>query len=343
VEVRAGVDGDGGQTVSILTKAEIIALWLVSGGSISSAPDALARALSESSGSTSVTSSNPGGVGCVNVGLYQLATPCGVGSGYTVAQLQNPYLNTQITVKATNNGANWSSWADNWTAFLTTAQTAVSDFESSAGGNLTAYAEKLLANVTTAGGGGSATTGGSGGSGASGGGGTVAAAGGFSPSTFFSDANDFFGDAAKVLDSFFSLWYPGNPWRIVFGAGAVVAFVHGVRSWRDAATADNPGAALPLALALFGLAALAAFFALRPWPQVDGKPVKPGFYAAMTLAGTPPQAGPARTADVTEIKYSLETVVGLWAAQQAAETVLDLAGTAQDVKNTLFGWWGDLF
>jgi Lysozyme like domain len=134
----AGTGGGG------LTNAQIIALWLYEGGSISSAKEALARALSESSGSPTVTSSNPNGG--TNVGLYQLDTT-GVGSGYSVSQLQDPYTNTKITVKATNNGANWADWADNWQNFVGTADTAVSTFQTQAGSNLSSYAKSILKGI----------------------------------------------------------------------------------------------------------------------------------------------------------------------------------------------------
>ena len=138
-------NGGGGQTLS---PAEIIALWLQAGGSITSAPMALARALSESSGRTAVTSSNPDGG--TNVGLWQLDTPGGVGSGYSVAQLQDPLTNARITVKATNNGQNWSQWADNYQQFLSQSQAAVSSFQNQAASNpggLDGLAKGILSGV----------------------------------------------------------------------------------------------------------------------------------------------------------------------------------------------------
>jgi Lysozyme like domain len=135
--------GSGGSS-NILTDAQIIALWLYEGGSIGSAKEALARALSESSGSPTVTSSNPDGG--TNVGLYQLDTK-GVGSGYSITQLQDPYTNTEITVKATNNGVDWADWADNWQDFISQADSAVSTFQTSAGSNLLGYAKSILAGI----------------------------------------------------------------------------------------------------------------------------------------------------------------------------------------------------
>jgi len=139
-----GGTGGSGQT---LTAAQVIALWIKAGGSITSAPMALARAIAESSLQSGVTSSNPDGG--TNVGIWQLDTK-GVGSGYSVAQLQNPLTNAQITVKATNNGANWSDWADAYQLYLNQAQGDVAAFSSSAAGNsggLAGYADDLLKDV----------------------------------------------------------------------------------------------------------------------------------------------------------------------------------------------------
>jgi len=90
------------------SQAQLGALWLQAGGSQPSLANAVCHAMQESGGRASVTSSNPDGG--TNVGLWQLDTR-GVGSGYTVAQLQNPLTNAQITVRATGDGANWSDWS----------------------------------------------------------------------------------------------------------------------------------------------------------------------------------------------------------------------------------------
>ena len=85
------------------------ALWTSNGGPADTAAFAAAIAEAESSGSATVTSGNPDGG--TNVGVFQLDTK-GVGSGYSVAELQNADLNTQITIMATNGGTNWSEWGD---------------------------------------------------------------------------------------------------------------------------------------------------------------------------------------------------------------------------------------
>jgi hypothetical protein len=84
-------------------------LWTDNGGPADTAAFAAAIAQAESGGSATVTSSNPDGG--TNVGVFQLDTK-GVGSGYTVAELQDANLNTQITIMATNGGTNWVEWGD---------------------------------------------------------------------------------------------------------------------------------------------------------------------------------------------------------------------------------------
>lgn len=103
-----GVSGD-------YSSADIKRLWTANGGQQSTAAMAAAVAAAESDGNPKATSKNPDGG--TNVGLFQLDTR-GVGSGYTVAQLQDPGLNTRITVMATHNGTNWSEWGNPVTAQL---------------------------------------------------------------------------------------------------------------------------------------------------------------------------------------------------------------------------------
>jgi Lysozyme like domain len=135
----AGTGGTGEPT--LLTDAQIIALWVYEGGALNTAGVALARAKSESGGDFSVTSSNPDGG--TNVGLYQLDTK-GVGSGYSIQQLSDPYTNTKITVAATNGGTDWREWADNWDQFIAEADAALSSFRIAAGQNLGNYAKSVL-------------------------------------------------------------------------------------------------------------------------------------------------------------------------------------------------------
>lgn len=88
---------------------QLVALWILAGGSRQTANNAACHAIQESSGNASVTSANPDGG--TNVGLFQLDTPGGVGAGYTVEQLKNPLLNARITVRATKDGQDWSDWS----------------------------------------------------------------------------------------------------------------------------------------------------------------------------------------------------------------------------------------
>lgn len=84
-------------------------LWISNGGPQATSGFAAQVAISESGGRASVTSSNPDGG--TNVGLWQLDT-LGVGSGHSVAELQDPDTNAQVTISATGGGYNWSEWSD---------------------------------------------------------------------------------------------------------------------------------------------------------------------------------------------------------------------------------------
>ena len=84
------------------------ALWEQAGGSPSTAVNAACHGMQESTGRWWASSPNPDGG--TNWGIWQLDTR-GVGAGYSVTQLENPLINAQITVHATNGGANWSQWS----------------------------------------------------------------------------------------------------------------------------------------------------------------------------------------------------------------------------------------
>jgi hypothetical protein len=107
-----GVVGPAGTAPSVsgaYTLPELETLWTSQGGSGQTAFEAANVGMSESDGNANATSQNPDGG--TNVGLWQLDTK-GVGSGYTVAQLQDPATNCRITIMATANGTNWSEWSD---------------------------------------------------------------------------------------------------------------------------------------------------------------------------------------------------------------------------------------
>ena len=209
--------------MSILSDAQIIALWINEGGSIGTAASALAHALAESSGSSTVTSSNPDGG--TNVGLFQLDTK-GVGAGYSVQQLQNPYLNTQLAIKGSNNGTNWTAWPDAWQEFISAANAAVAAFTNSSGA-----INKLLANVTTSGGGGTASgTTGTGTTGSTGTTGTTNT--GSDPlgvSKLLAPVTGLVKDMAVALDYILGMFGRGQGWRLVFTALMVAA---GVGAWK---------------------------------------------------------------------------------------------------------------
>lgn len=111
---HSATGGTGAVTMSAVPAAgsygpsSLERLWEQAGGSSSTAYNAACHAMQESSGNPVVTSSNPDGG--TNVGLWQLDTN-GVGSGHSVSELSDPLTNAKITVAATNDGANWASWA----------------------------------------------------------------------------------------------------------------------------------------------------------------------------------------------------------------------------------------
>jgi hypothetical protein len=91
------------------SESQLRTLWTDNGGPSDTAAFAAQVAEAESSGSATVTSSNPDGG--TNVGIWQLDTK-GVGSGYTIAELQDANLNCQLTIMATNGGLDWAEWSD---------------------------------------------------------------------------------------------------------------------------------------------------------------------------------------------------------------------------------------
>ena len=108
---------------------QLVALWIKAGGPLSTAPAAVAHAWAESSGRADVTSANPDGG--LNVGIWQLDTK-GVGAGHSVAELQNPLTNAQITVRGSNGGRDWGPWPDDWQASIGPATAAARSFSAQA-------------------------------------------------------------------------------------------------------------------------------------------------------------------------------------------------------------------
>ncbi len=114
-------------TRQTLSARQIYALARRAGLPPDRAATATAVALAESSGRTWVTSPNPDGG--TNVGLWQLDTPGGEGSGYSVSQLQDPWTNAQVMAKTTNSGQDWGPWQtyvdDTYQAYQPAALTAM--------------------------------------------------------------------------------------------------------------------------------------------------------------------------------------------------------------------------
>lgn len=100
--------GTGAAAGRTLGPASLAALWEQAGGSAATAGNAACHAMQESSGRPQATSPNPDGG--ENIGLWQLDTR-GKGSGYTVAQLEDPLTNARAAVAGTGGGTDWSAWA----------------------------------------------------------------------------------------------------------------------------------------------------------------------------------------------------------------------------------------
>jgi hypothetical protein len=106
-QVSSGAGG-GGPVQGHYSAAQLQQLWTANGGDPARAATASCIAMHESSGSASVTSSNPDGG--TNVGLWQLDTK-GKGAGHTVAELQNPNTNARLAIMGSANGSDWSAWS----------------------------------------------------------------------------------------------------------------------------------------------------------------------------------------------------------------------------------------
>jgi hypothetical protein len=159
------------------------------------------------------------------------------------------------------------------------------------------------------------------------------------PQGMLQDTETLLHGTAVVLDRAFAMFAPGQGWRIAFGTGAAVSGAGAVKAFQ--AGGEDDGGNLPLSILLAGVAAVAAFMALRPWPQEGGQPIKPGAYAVDVLKGEPPPAGPgaipAGEVDLTEA--GLATLIGLWAAGKAASGLGNAANAASGLGKILGPIW----
>jgi len=205
---------------------QIVALWIKAGGSLSSAPSAVAHAWAESSGDAAVTSANPDGG--TNVGLWQLDTK-GVGAGHSVAELQQPLTNAQITVRGSHDGRDWGPWPDAWASNIGAATAAVHAFSAQSQGHpggLAGLADDVLKGVESIGSGIGSAIGGAAGAVGSAIGQVV---------SLPSQVTDFLSAAERFTHA--ALWVvnPVNWVRILAGGAAVILLLIGLGALTRAA------------------------------------------------------------------------------------------------------------
>jgi Lysozyme like domain len=295
--------------VTVYTFSQLEQLWLNAGGSPTFKVLMAAVAEIESGGRSDAL--NPSGA----TGLWQIEWPLhkGITSAVTSQQaLYDAQVNAQAAVALADNS--FAKINSNWLvdeqpgAALALARQHGYDGPGVAGGNSTvAPPVNTLQPLPGAAGSGSS--------------GPLA-----DVTSAVSQAGTLLGDAAKAMDWFFHFFKPGQGWRLAFGAGAVIATYGGVRSWQSASSSDDATAALPLAVLLFALAALAGFMTLRQWPTSGGKPIVPAAYAVDILEGKPPAAGAAPASDADKIEVGLGAILAVWAASKAAQGLSGLGG-----------------
>jgi hypothetical protein len=296
--------------VTVYTFSQLEQLWLNAGGSPTFKVLMAAVAEIESGGRSDAL--NPSGA----TGIWQIEWPLhkGIVPAATSQQaLYDPQVNAEAAVKLSGNA--FAGINSNWLVDETPAGAALAlarqhgyDGPGVAGGNSTvAPPVNTLQPLPGAAGSGSS--------------GPLA-----DVTSAVSQAGTLLGDAAKAMDWFFHFFKPGQGWRLAFGAGSVVAAYGGVRSWQSAAQSDDATAALPLAVLLFALAALAGFMTLRQWPTSGGKPIVPAAYAVDILEGKPPAAGAPPASDAGAIEVGLGAILAVWAASKAAQGLSGLGG-----------------
>jgi NlpC/P60 family len=137
---------------------------------------------------------------------------------------------------------------------------------------------------------------------------------------FVTEAGTLLHGIAEMLDFAFGFFAPGQGWRIAFGAGAVVSGYGAVRAY-TAGEGSMGGSSFPLAVGLAGVSTLAAFMALRPWPQEAKGSEPPGAYIAEILSGQPPPAGPKRVKETSTIEAGLAVFAVAWLANKATQFI----------------------
>ena len=90
---------------------------------------------------------------------------------------------------------------------------------------------------------------------------------------------------------------------------------------------------LPLGILVLGVAGLAAFIALRPWPaSPDSKPISAGAYVVEILQGQPPPASLSRkesgqqASTIAEIENGLAAFLLIWFVSKLASGLTGLLG-----------------
>jgi hypothetical protein len=157
---------------------------------------------------------------------------------------------------------------------------------------------------------------------------------------------DFSHAFAVPIAHFLNAFKPGQGYRILFYALTLVTGVStyaafGGKLPNRPSHSDN----LPLGMLMAGATLMFGFMAFRPWPSINGSPIKPGAYLWDELHGSPPPKGQegVSAAEIQVIEGSMDILVGMWLVQKFADSFKDLAEGAYDVKQSIFGWWGDLF
>jgi hypothetical protein len=141
--------------------------------------------------------------------------------------------------------------------------------------------------------------------------------------------------SALMLDRFLALGAPGQGWRFAFGGAAIAAGYGAFRAYQG----DGH---LPVAIALTGTAAIAAFLTLRPWPQTSSGAIRPGAYVTDVLKGEAPPAGPRSVspAQVDLTETFLGGLVALWAAGKIGQAASAGASALQNILSFLAGGGG---